>query len=968
MSAWIANWRWHPSHVQGLRRAVPVMALTLLGLLLAGGLVESVTFPKVPNYLGWHMALETLSITVSVLIFAVGWNSYGLNPQRNVLLLACGLLGVALLDFSHMLSFDGMPAYFTPNSVAKGINFWLPARYLGALTLLLAMWLPWLRHEDPRTRRRWRWGVTLALLALVLAVHWLVLQHGDWLPPTYQNGALTAFKILAEYGVVAIYAVALASLVLSMRERTAFHAPALLAAVWTLALGEIFFTWYVLATDVFNLLGHVYKALGYLFLYRAIFVSTIEAPYKALEESEKDMRAVFAAVPDLMFEVTSEGRYVRVHAHEEHLLVLPPEALIGKTIREVLPPDIVAVAQAALDEARQQGIARNYLYELDLADGRHWFELSVARKATDDPARPHFVVLSRDVTQRTQVMEDLRKLRHAVEQAPNSIFIADAQGRIEYINPAFSATTGYSAAEVLGKNPRLLSAGRTPEQVYKELWASLEAGKAWRGEFLNRRKDGSEYYESASISPLHDDHGVITHYLAVQEDVTHRKQDEERIRQLANFDALTGLPNRTMFASRFTQALGLSQRSGQQLALLYLDLDHFKNINESLGHSRGDELLVEMAKRLQARMRDVDTVSRPGGDEFIIVLPLSDAQRAAHVAEDLLRDVRAMLQVGPHELVVTASIGIAMYPEDGQDYETLSRSADAAMFKAKDLGRDSYRFFSADMQERSLRVLQIENGLRSAIVHGQLVLHYQPQVRLSDGAVTGVEALLRWSHPELGQVSPAEFIPVAEASGQILGIGEWVLRGALAQVRAWREEGLGDVTVAVNLSLAQFRHAGLVDMVRSALAESGVPARMLELELTESIAMDAPERVIGIVAQLWDLGVKLSIDDFGTGYSSFSYIQRLKVHKLKIDQSFVRHLGEDAQGQHIVRAIVALAQSLGLECIAEGVETEVQRSSLATLKCDTGQGYLFCRPVLPGAAAQWMRGRRLVPPESVESV
>ena len=497
---------------------------------------------------------------------------------------------------------------------------------------------------------------------------------------------------------------------------------------------------------------------------------------------------------------------------------------------------------------------------------------------------------------------------------------------------------------MIGRNPRLLSAGATPASVYADLWAHLTSGRPWRGEFVNRRKGGGEYNESAIISPLHDEQGRITHYLAVQEDATERRRDEERIRKLINFDALTGLPNRTMFASRFSQALALTQRSGHQLALLYLDLDHFKNVNDSLGHQVGDGLLIEIAHRLQSVVRDEDTVSRQGGDEFVIVLPLTDAQQAAHVADELQAQVRRICKLEHHELVVTSSIGIAMYPEDGGDFETLAQRADAAMFRSKESGRDTYRLFSADTQARSLRVLQIENALRSALVLGQLTLHYQPQIRLKDRRLVGVEALLRWTHPELGAVSPAEFIPVAESSGQILGIGEWVLRTALAQARQWRDAGHTELLVAVNLSMVQFRHPGLVDMVR-ALTDSNVPPQMLELELTESIAMDAPEQVIAIVRQLYDLGVQLSIDDFGTGYSSFSYIQRLKVHKLKIDQSFVRHLGEDPSAPHIVRAIIGLAQSLGLETIAEGVETVAQRDVLLGLGCDTGQGYHFSRPV-----------------------
>jgi len=947
----------HPQHAQGLLANMPVLAIMTLGVISAWGYFSDAALGHIGGYLTLHMLFETLSIAVSVLVFAVGWKAHSIHPQRNILILACGFLGVAILDFSHMLSYAGMPDYITPNSVEKGINFWLPARYLGALSLLLAMLLPW-GAVQPGTASNPRRFIALATVLLVVAaVHLLVLWFPQVLPVTYeQPGGLTRFKIAAEYGVMAVLGVVVVLLVRRMRQPAEFNAPQLFAAVWIMVLSEFFFTLYVSAIDHFNLLGHVYKVVAYVYLYRAIFVGTIEAPYQALSRSEKDLRAVLDAVPDLMFEVTQEGRYVRVYSRQPELLAVPSGQMLGHSIHETLPAPAAVVAQSALVEAHATGFSRGSQYALDLPDGKHWFELSVARKSqvhADGEAR--FVVLARDITQRMEMLETLRKLLHAVEQTPNSIFITDLQARIEYVNPAFTAITGYRLEDVAGKDPRLLSAGKTPRSTYQELWSNLREGKSWKGEFLNRSKDGREYHESALISPLHDEYGVTTHYLSIQEDISDRKRDEERIRKLVNFDVLTGLPNRTLFASRFSQALALTQRSGGQLALMYLDLDHFKNVNDSLGHQVGDDLLVELAHRLQSLLHDEDTVCRQGGDEFIVVLPLTDGQQAAHVAEKMLAEVRRVCHIGAHELVVTGSVGIALYPEDGGDFETLAQRADAAMFRAKDMGRDHYSFFSADMQAQSSRVLRIENALRSAIVLNQLTLHYQPQIRLSDGKLVGVEALLRWNHPELGAVSPGEFIPVAESSGQILGIGQWVLRNALAQMRHWRDAGHGGITVAVNLSMVQFRHPGLVDMVRDALAGSGVPASVLELELTESIAMDAPERVIAIVQQLCDLGVQLSIDDFGTGYSSFSYIQRLRVHKLKVDQSFVRHIGgEDGNGLHIVRAIVGLAQSLGLESIAEGVETPAQAQALAGIGCETGQGYHFSRPVPAEQIAPWL--------------
>lgn len=941
------RWRVHSQHVPGLLGVLPVLGGLTLGVLLAGSPLFGAS-GYLGAYLTLHMVLETLSIAVSILVFAVGWKAHGMNPQRNVFVLACGFLGVGILDFSHMLSYASMPDYITPNSVAKGINFWLPARYLGALSLVAALLLPWGGSSLSAAAPQWRKYYALGVVLLVVAcVHVLVFWYPQVLPQTYdQRSGLTPFKIASEYGVIALLAGAVVLLIHRMRAPAEFNVPQLFAAVWIMGLSEFFFTLYVSVNDYFNLLGHVYKVVAYVYLYRAIFVGTIEAPYQALGQSEKNLRAVLDAVPDLMFEVTQEGRYVRVYSQQSELLIAPGKELLGRNIHEVLPPEAAAVAQSALTAAAEHGHSRGGQYALDLPDGKHWFELSVARKTVAEGSEARFVVLARDITQRMEMLETLRKLLHAVEQAPSSILITDLQGRIEYVNPAFTAVTGYRMDEVQGRNPKLLSTGKTPRATYQELWSSLQEGKSWKGEFVNRRKDGREYHESALVSPMHDEHGETTHYLSIQEDITDRKRDEERIRKLVNFDILTGLPNRTLFASRFSQALALTQRSARQLALMYLDLDHFKNVNDSLGHQVGDDLLVELAHRLQSVMRDEDTVCRQGGDEFIVVLPLTNAQQAAHVAEQLLAEVRRVCHIGPHELVVTGSVGIALYPEDGKDFETLAQRADAAMFRAKDMGRDHYSFFSADMQAQSAHVLQLENALRSAIVLNQLALHYQPQVRFSDQKLVGVEALLRWRHPELGAVSPAEFIPVAENSGQILGIGQWVLRNALAQMKQWRDAGHLDIVVAVNLSMVQFRHPGLVEMVRQALEESGVPPHALELELTESIAMDAPERVIAIVQRLCDLGVQLSIDDFGTGYSSFSYIQRLRVHKLKIDQSFVRHMGSgDGSGLHIVKAIVGLAHSLGLESIAEGVETQGQWDALAGMGCNTGQGYFFSRPV-----------------------
>ncbi|MDD4930319.1 MAG: EAL domain-containing protein [Gallionella sp.] len=547
--------------------------------------------------------------------------------------------------------------------------------------------------------------------------------------------------------------------------------------------------------------------------------------------------------------------------------------------------------------------------------------------------------------ERAQNERELRKLSQAVEQSPNTIVITDLDANIEYANAAFVRATGYSLAEAIGKNPNILQSGKTSRAVYEQMWGQLTAGEIWRGELTNRRRDGTEYIEYALISPVRQSDGRVTNYLAIKEDITEKKQAEARIAQLAYFDSLTGLPNQVLLKDRVAQVIKLAQRTDQQAALLFLDIDHFKNINDTLGHRIGDELLIQLATRLKSMIRSEDTLSRMGGDEFILVLPGTDANGAAHVAEKLLETVAQINRIEQYELVVTPSVGIAIYPCDGMDFDKLYQCADVAMYRAKRDGRNTYRFFTSEMQERAGRRLQLENALRHALERDQFQLVYQPQISMQDGHVIGAEALLRWQHPELGGVSPAEFIPVAEESGLILSIGEWVLRTAVRQARVWMDRGMAPFTIAVNLSAVQFRHANLPGRVMQILAEAGLPPDYIELELTESVAMDAPQAAIAVMDELHACGISMSIDDFGTGYSSLSYLRKFKINKLKIDQSFVSNIAEDPESRAIVTAIITLAASLGFQTIAEGVETADQLAFLRLQGCNEVQGYYFSRPL-----------------------
>ena len=543
--------------------------------------------------------------------------------------------------------------------------------------------------------------------------------------------------------------------------------------------------------------------------------------------------------------------------------------------------------------------------------------------------------------------EEQRRLALTVfRNSVEAIIVTDAEERILSVNQAFTEVTGYAAEDVIGKTPRLLGSGTHGREFYEAMWRDLRILGVWKGEIQDRRKDGSLYPASLSISTVRDSNGRITHYVAVFSDITERKASEARIAYLAQHDALTGLPNRALLQDRLDQALAHATRQGKRIALMFLDLDRFKTINDSLGHLTGDKLLQGVAGRLRQCVRETDTVSRQGGDEFIIVLTGVDSpDEAGRVAAKILDQLDAAFDVDGQQLRTSFSIGIALFPEDGHDPETLMKNADTAMYHAKESGRNTYRFFDERMNVNTLERLQLENGLRQAIGRQELRLAYQAQVDLASGRIIGLEALLRWASEPLGNVPPSRFIPLAEECGLIIPIGDWVLREACRQARQWQDAGLAPVPVGVNLSALQFRRSDIVAGVAAALDESGLDGRWLELELTESLLMESGPDVILTLGRLKALGVRLSIDDFGTGYSSLAYLKRFPVDRLKIDQSFVRDLAQNPDDAVIIRTIIQLGHNLRLEVIAEGTETLEQMDFLRREGCTAAQGYLFSRPV-----------------------
>ncbi|MBZ0104943.1 MAG: EAL domain-containing protein [Sulfuricella denitrificans] len=681
---------------------------------------------------------------------------------------------------------------------------------------------------------------------------------------------------------------------------------------------------------------------------------------EALQESEARFRAVTQSSSDAIVTADREGNIVGWNGGAEAIFGYSEAEANGQPLTILMPQRYRARHLAGMSRVLAGGEthAIGKTLELDgLRKDQSEFPLELLLAKCELEGGWFIAATIRDITRRKQAEAQIKLAAEVFEQSNEAFIITDADHNIVLVNHAFTLITGYSEAEVLGQNPRMLASGRHDADFFRAMWEAIDAQGHWQGEVWDRRKDGSIYPKRLSISKAQDSQGDVTHYIGIFSDITQHKATEAQIQQLAHFDVLTGLPNRALLAERIHHDISMARRNHTQLVVLFLDLDHFKNVNDTLGHRIGDELLIEVAKRLKSAVRGEDTVSRLGGDEFILVLPGTDADGAAHLAGKLLDSVAQPFHIEQHELIVTPSVGIAIYPSDGDDFDTLSQCADVAMYRAKRDGRNNYRFFTAEMQAHSARALQLENALRHALEREQFQLHYQPQISLENGRIVGAEALLRWQHPELGMISPAEFIPVAEDSGQILQIGEWVLRSAASQLKTWIGSGLPPIIMAVNLSAVQFRHPNLPALVAQIVDETQLPPQYLELELTEGVAMDDPLAAIAVMDILHDQGIRMSIDDFGTGYSSLSYLKRFLVYKLKIDQSFVRDITDDPEDRAIVGAIISLASSLGLRTIAEGVETEGQLAFLREKGCNEVQGYYFSKPLPADQFELFMRSQ-----------
>ncbi|MDP1614049.1 MAG: PAS domain S-box protein [Sulfuritalea sp.] len=675
-------------------------------------------------------------------------------------------------------------------------------------------------------------------------------------------------------------------------------------------------------------------------------LTPIVAAQRAVAESERELRGILDDLQDTYYRTDASGIIVRASRSVEQLLGYTVDEVLGRKLADLY------CSQADREEflGRMKANGGRIVggeSRLRHKDGHELWVLTTAHFILDADGQVVGVEgTTRDNTRQRRAEEELRLAAKVFESSGEAIMIADAKGDILSVNQAFSRVTGYAAAEVLGRDARMLASGKHDAEFFRGMWQSLLDTGYWQDEIWNRRRNGEIYPEWLGISSVRDEQGAITHFVGIFSDISERKAAEAKIAFLAHHDPLTGLPNRLLLKDRMEQAMVHGERAGRKVALLFVDLDRFKAVNDSFGHPVGDVLLRDAAQRLLGCVRESDTISRHGGDEFLVVLTdLQSSEVPAQIAEKIMIVLGEPFHIDAHEATISASVGIAVYPEDGAGFDQLLKKADTAMYHAKAAGRNAFRFYTERMNSDAQERLDLHSRLRRALERGEFVLHYQPLVDLKSGRIVGGEALLRWQHPQHGLVLPEHFIAAAEHSGLIVPLGEWVLQEACRELARWHAAGHAQLSMAVNISAIQFRRGDVEETVLRALAAADAHPSALELELTESILIDGAEQVLATIRRLQALGVRLAIDDFGTGYSSLAYLKRFAVDKLKIDQSFVRDIVTDTDDAAIVRAVIQMAKSLNLHVVAEGVESAAVAAELRAMDCDLVQGFFFGRPL-----------------------
>lgn len=923
--------------------------------------------------LGIHLLLEMFSVVVSALVVVIAWHAFKSQDRHIARTLIFTFTIVGGVDLIHALSYPGMPDLGSPGSTSKAIFFW----FMGRGTELFGVWLVALRIRLPGSRLRWQ-VAALVTVGLMYAVGtWRL----EWFPLTFEMGlGVTPFKRNVEWLLCLGNLVAAAWFWREARKspddpRLYYFA----AACFVMGLGELTFTSYLDPSDFLVIFGHLFKVASYALIYAGTFMLGMREPYDLLVKSEQALRdkqvelnALLTHVPAGIARLDRNGQYVYVNEHLARRLGKTVDEIIGQPFEVIVAPERRAEVSYHWGRA-MAGQASSYAGQsMDdhglLNHSTAWIAPVKAESGEIDGT----VAVVIDNTEQHNLqqrllasLDEVADMKKALD-AHAIVAITDARGVITSVNEKFCELSKYSKEELLGRTHAIINSGHHPKSFFQDLWQTISAGKVWTGEICNRAKDGTLYWVNTTIVPYGDSGGRPVRYVAIRADITERKLIEEHVQKIAYQDALTGLPNRRLFMDRLQHGMAMSGRSGHFGALLLLDLDYFKDVNDTLGHDQGDLLLQEASRRLIGSVRQTDTVARLGGDEFVVLLAdlgpdeLEANAQAGRMCEHILHAICEPFKLEHSVINTSTSIGAVLFRGQHVSPQELLKQADISLYQAKGAGRKTARFFDPAVQEAFQRRLAVEEDLRSALMSGQFELFYQPIVGLSRQTVA-VEALLRWRHPQRGVVSPVEFIPILERTGLIISVGRWVIEQACVQLQRWRDDPVRSRwQVAVNVSAKQFRQSDFVDMVGEALAKHEVSLGQLKLEVTESSLQENLQETVEKMNQLRVMGVRFAIDDFGTGYSSLAYLKALPIDVLKIDRSFVRHVDTDANDAAISKTVLDLATNMGLEVVAEGVETESQYLALLSQGCCLFQGFLFGKPEPATAFASAATGRREV--------
>jgi|GEM_PF-2118263 len=904
------------------------------------------------DYLLFHTLVEMIRIVILAGLFALAWHTrhWATNSFLGVIGTAC--IFIASLELLHTISYKGI-GIFPGDDGNLPTQLWIAFRYLEAFAFLIGVMAV-------------RWRISMMLPFAVFGSGALILGTAVFsgvFPASYLEGSgLTPFKITSEYVIAALFA---ATMALLYRQRKRF-APGVFYLIQTSLVFNILttltLTRYVSVYGFANEVGHYFLLVSAYLIYRGVLVTGLIKPYQflfrdlkrheehlselvaertaQLARSESLTRTFIEHSPALIYLADSEGRLTLINPAFRRLVGLSRQQILGKGIFDVFPPAAAIAIDRHDQRARQQAKPVTVTDVVDFENEPRMFE-AVHFPILDETGQiSGSGAIATDVTEhrRTQANYELM-----IQAAMDGLLVMDYDANFVQVNRATEEITGYSQGELIGMNIRDLEADMDDAAIERSLDQVMVEGSG-RLESRWRRKDGS--IRDVEISAHVFDGTFTSGFFSFVRDITKRKSNIARIEFLAHYDPLTRLSNRTRFEELVDDRLAQARADGSKHALVYLDLDNFKDINDSLGHTIGDNLLKEVAHRLSTLPPETHVIARASGDEFMVLAKLGPQEEAyVHELERLQQLFTNSFAVDGHQLATSVSMGVALFPDDGGDFTTLSRNADTAMYAAKLEGRNTFRRFDTAMQEKAFERQNLLAKLRGALERKEMEVYFQPQMDLANRRITGAEAILRWNNPELEWVSPSRFIPIAEESGLIVEIGEWVLKEACQQGKAWMDQGLPPITLAVNLSAIQFQRGDLCDKVNSILEETGFEGRYLELELTESVLIGDHTRVESTIQGLKQRNIHLAIDDFGTGYSSLAYLNRFAVDKLKIDRSFIHDMGTDPNNSSVVLAIIRMAHSLGLKVIAEGVENAEQMEHLDRLACDEVQGYHLGKPM-----------------------